>query len=55
MCDDESKCKYAVSNISTEVKRDWNNYEQHKKYSQAYKKIYNQAFDPSGRQAYIRG
>ena len=38
VCDDENKCKHALSNILTEVKREWNNYEQHVKYTKAYKK-----------------
>ena len=38
VCDDENKCKHALSNILTEVKREWNNYEQDVKYAQAYKR-----------------
>ena len=26
VCDDENKCKHALSNILTEVKREWNNF-----------------------------
>ena len=36
--DDENKCKHTLSNILTEVKREWNNYEQDVKYAKAYKK-----------------
>ena len=37
VCDDEHKCKLAMSNVLTGVKKEWNNYEQDVKYAHAYK------------------
>jgi len=36
--DDENKCKHALKNILSEIKKEWNTYEDDLKYKQAYEK-----------------